>query len=609
MADLPVEPADEAWAQVAEAATWSRPWSRLWQPVPPFDKWFVDGTLNVSVNCVDRHLATRADQVAIFWEGEPGDRRQLTFAELHADVVGLTRALRNMGIGAGDRVALHLGWLPETVTAMLACARVGAAYTIIPAPLPVEGLIERIGHFAPKVVFTQDGAWRRGAILPLKARMDEALSAVPGVESTVVLRRTGVDVPWFEGDRWYHELFSDNRPGTTPGDGGPAELTVDQPLVVEALANRRGRPVSITHAAGRLLLSAAAVHRFGSSEPGVSWIAGDASWLGTQASGVYGPLFWGETTVVYEGALDTPTHDRAWQIIERYGVVTLLLLPSTARMLREWSPSPPPREGVRSVRRFTTLGERVDRGVLQWFAEDVGRGEIQVADGWGQVQLGGAMFFDEPARPDRLPDPGIRIVDPDGRVVTGGETGEVILTRPWAGMVTDVQGEAAEDVIDMHWNRYPLYASGDLARRNEDGRIEFLGRRDEIVSVTGRLVSLTEIRDVIQDHPYVDRADVFEVRPAHGLTSIAAALVLDESLTADIDTAHVAREILEAVREVLGGIARPHRIVILDRFGDELARAERRAALVALIAGGPSRGETSETSWSRVLATAGVPPR
>lgn len=599
-----------AWESVANDAVWSRPWTTIFASHPPFDRWFVDGALNVSVNCLDRHLADRGEQSALLWEGEPGDRRDITYAQLHTDVLSLASSLRAGGLGCGDRVALHLGWIPEAVTAMLACARIGAVYTMIPTPLPVEALAERIENFAPKVVFTQDGAWRRGAILPLKARADEALSAVPGVELTVVVRRTGLDVPWFEGDRWYHELLTEARPGTARGDGSAAELSSDHPLVVEPLANRRGQPVSVTHAGSRLLLSAAIVHRYGSCEPGVPWVAGDASWIVTQTSGIYAPLFWGDTTVMYEGALDTPTYARAWEIIERYRVSTILLTPSAARRLREWTPTPPPQEAVASLRRIATLGERVDRPTLDWFTNVVGRGRITVADGWGQVQLGGVVHYDAPVNAAGMPDPGMLLVDEAGNPVVGDDIGEVVLTSPWAGTASDLQGAAAADVVDVHWHRYPgVYATGDLARYDANGAIEFLGRRDEVVSVTGQLVSLTEIRGVIEDHPFVVRGDVFEVSHPRGSTSVVAAVVLDEQLTAGLDPSQVTAELLDGVREVLGGLARPRRVLIMDRFGDELTRTQRRATLVALIAAREPHDETNVVLWSQVLATAGVNPR
>lgn len=610
MVESPVTPEFAPWQEIADRAEWSRPWTTLHQPDPPFDHWYVGGTLNISVNCLDRHLDVRADQTALLWEGEPGDRLAITYQQLHDDVLRLTRSLRATGLGAGDRVALHLGWIPETVTAMLACARIGAVYTMLPTPLPIEALAQRVENFAPKVVFTQDGAWRRGAILPLKARIDEALSAVPGVELTVIVRRTGVDVPWYEGDRWYHDLLTNVRAGNDPGDDSPAELSSDHPLVVESLANRRGQPVSVTLAGGRMLLSAASVHRYGACEPGVPWVVGDASWIVAQASGIYAPLFWGDTTVMYEGALDTPTYARAWEIIERYQVSTVLLTPSAARMLRDRTISPPRAAAVASLRRIATLGERVDPSIMDWFTRVVGRGRIQVADGWGQVQLGGVVQYDTPVDAERVPDAGMRLVDENGESVSGQATGEVILSKPWAGVAIDVQGIAAGDVIDVHWNRYPgVYATGDLARYGPDGRIEYLGRRDEVVSVMGQLVSLTEILDVIEDHPYIVRADVFEVRQSRGEAAVVAAVVLDPELPDGLDSDHVTSELLDGVRDVLGGLARPRRVVILDRFGDELTRTERRATLVALVAASDPRTETSHVLWSQVLATAGVSAR
>lgn len=610
MVESPVTPEFAPWREIADRAEWSRPWTTLHQPDPPFDHWYVGGTLNISVNCLDRHLDVRADQTALLWEGEPGDRLAITYQQLHDDVLRLTRSLRATGLGAGDRVALHLGWIPETVTAMLACARIGAVYTMLPTPLPIEALAQRVENFAPKVVFTQDGAWRRGAILPLKARIDEALSAVPGVELTVIVRRTGVDVPWYEGDRWYHDLLTNVRAGNDPGDDSPAELSSDHPLVVESLANRRGQPVSVTLAGGRMLLSAASVHRYGACEPGVPWVVGDASWIVSQASGIYAPMFWGDTTVMYEGALDTPTYARAWEIIERYQVSTVLLTPSAARMLRDRTISPPRAAAVASLRRIATLGERVDPSIMDWFTRVVGRGRIQVADGWGQVQLGGVVQYDSPVDAERVPDAGMRLVDENGESVSGQETGEVILSKPWAGVAIDVQGIAAGDVIDVHWNRYPgVYATGDLARYGPDGRIEYLGRRDEVVSVMGQLVSLTEILDVIEDHPYIVRADVFEVRQSRGEAAVVAAVVLDPELPDGLDSDHVTSELLDGVRDVLGGLARPRRVVILDRFGDELTRTERRATLVALVAASDPRTETIHVLWSQVLATAGVSAR
>jgi len=601
----------EEWEQAARHASWMRSWTKVWEPDPPFDHWFVDGQLNVSVNCLDRHLAEHGERIAIYWEGEPGDRRAISYAQLHADVVVLTRALRSIGVGSNDRVALHLGSVPEAFTAILACARIGAVYMTLPTPLPVEALIQRLTDFDPKVLFTQDGAWRRGAIIPLKAHIDDAISAVPGVEKTIVVRRTGVDVNWYEGDLWYHNLFTEARPGAVRADTSaaesPAQLPAEHPLAIEALANRRGHAVSVTHASARLLLCAAVVHRFGSCGTGTSWIAGEASWLATQASGLFGPLFWGQTTVIYEGALDTPNRQRAWDIIERYQVQTLMLSPSAAEILRQSSYEPQTAQRISSLKRFTSVGEQADRSLMQWFADLLGPGTIQVADGWGQIQLGGVICFDSPIDAQNLPDPRLQIVDDDGAPVGSGQVGELVVTAPWAGTVQNVHGEAAQDVVDTHWGRPGgVYATGDLARYDADGGIDFLGRRDEVVPVSGQLVSLTEIRNVLREHPYVQNADAFEVRSQMSRTYVMAAVVIDSQMASGLADNRLRDELLEGVREMIGGLGRPRRVMFVDRFGDELTRSQRRDALAILAAAERRNDAPVRITWSQVLAAAGV---
>lgn len=606
MDDSPTN-AQATWEGASRRADWTRPWTTLRIADAPFDRWFVDGELNVSSNCLDRHLPVRSSRPAIHWEGEPGDRMTITYGELHTRVETLTRALRAAGLAQGDRVALHLAWLPETASIMLACARIGAIYSVIPTPLPVEALAERIRDFEPRFLFTQDGAWRRGSILPLKSRVDEALAAVPGVELTIVIRRTGQDVAWFEGDRWFHDLTTDSRPGAQQEDSSPASLPAEHPLYVEALANRRGDPVSITHGSARLLLMSAMIHRSSAGQDGPTWIAGDAPWIAAQSSGILGPLFWGGETVLFEGALDTPDHGRAWDIVQRYGVESWLMSPSTARLLRDWTASTTRVPGVTSLRHVATIGERADKAVLRWFADDVGQGRIEVADGWGQVQLGGVVRFDRPVAPDGLPDPGLVIVDVDGASVGPATKGEVVLTSPWAGTVIGVHGAEAQQVIDEHWNRFPgRYATGDQAAYDADGNIEFLGRLDEVVSVSGYLVSLTEIREALESHPYVHAADVFEVRHPAAPPSILAVVTLDREMSAVGPVETVTRGLLDDLRETLGGLARPRRILVLDRFGDELSRRQRREAIAAIAIASTQSGASDLLAWTQVVATAGV---
>ena len=586
----------DAWRRVADDLVWATPYRELFVADPPYDDWFVGGELNLAVNCVDRHLATRGDQVAIHWEGEPGDRRAITFRELHAEVVALSRALRGLGTGRGDRVALHLGWLPETVVAMLACARIGAEYTLIPVPLPVEALAQRLDDFNPRVLFTQDGGWRHGAILPLKARSDEALEAASGVEHTVVVRRTGVHVTWFEGDKWYHELV-DAETGQGE-DVDPEPVPADHTVTSAYLANRRGRALTVRHGTANLAVAALAVHRHGVAAGDVYWCVGDLAWLGAQAHGVFGPLLDGCRTVMYEGTLDVPSPDRLWSVVERYGVTSLLTSPSVVRSLRTWS-SAAPAGSTASLLRITTIGERLDDELRDWLAGVIGE-QVTVADGWGQVELSGVVAIDQPVAGDRLPDPGFVVLDEAGAVVPPGTTGEWVMLRPWPGMMRSAE-EPGSDSMASHWHRHPgHYASGDLARRDESGRLEFLGRMDEVVSVSGQLVSLTEVRDVLLEQPFVSHAEVFVLTDPRLGHSVGAAVVLHPGAPAE---AEAIRELQDAVRDLLGGLSRPRTMVLVDRFGHRLDVATCRRALAALAVSGTD--EPLRVTWEQVVAAAG----
>ncbi|MPY77813.1 MAG: AMP-binding protein [Actinophytocola sp.] len=587
------------WAAVADQLDWDKPWTTLYADDGRYGRWFAGGTFNLAVNCVDRHLPERGEHVAISWEGEPGDRRTLTYRQLHDEVVALAGALRTLGVCVGDRVALHMGWLPETVVAMLACARIGAVHTVLPTPLPAEALAERLEDFGPRVLFTQDGAWRHGTILPLKARADEALGAVGGIEHTVVVRRTGVNVAWYEGDRWLHDLVAGTRPGGTAPDTDPVPVDAEHPTLACHLVNRRSRPVSVLHGAATLAASALAMHRTALAEGDVFWCAGDVSWVGAQAHGVYGPLLAGSSAVMFEGTLDVPTRHRTWDIVRRYGVTTLVTTPTVIRLLRGWSRRPPEPDVVASLRRVVMIAEPVDSPLTAWLAEDVGRGEITVADGWGQVQLGGVVSVDVPIDADALPDPGFAIVDADGAELPDGATGELVMRLPWAGTLRDMEGAGAEDVAKRHWHRAGSYSTYDLARRKPDGTLEFLGRLDEVASVSGQLVSLGEVRQVLLDHPFVVAAEVVERADSQLGRSLAAAVVLASDVAADQS---VARDLLDAVRDVLGGLARPRALVFVDRFGDELSADVLRRTLGLLTAGVGE--EPLHLTWQQILAAA-----
>jgi acetyl-CoA synthetase len=617
-----MEPDLRAWLPTFEELPWARRPDAWWTPGERHGRWFEGGRFNVATACVSVHAERTPDAVALRWEGEPGDRRTITYAALEDEVAALARGLRSLGVGVGDVVALHLGWLPETVVAMFACARIGAVHAVVPTPLPAEALADRLTALGASVLFTQDGAWRHGTVLPLKARADEALSAVGGIQHTVVVRRTGIDIGWFEGDRWYHDLVAATRPGRARHTGSASaaprseaaaaassveDLPADHPLLLVSLAHRGGRPVTVSLGGAATVATALAVHRGGVAMGSVLWCAGDGAWLGTQVHGVYGPLAAGETAVVYEGTLDVPTPARAWQLIDRYAVSTLMTTPSVLRSMRSWAGElgQPPR--IASLRRVVSFGEPVDAEIRDWSRRGLASGEVSVADGWGQVELAGITRLDNPVRAGGMPDLGEAIVDRDGRPVPDGQAGELVMTRPWAGLMVGL--DAPSVLVDReYWERVPgAYATGDRARILPGGELEFLGRTDEIVSVSGQLVSLMEIRGLLADHPFVAAVDVIERRDHAGGRYIAAAVVL----TADAaraaaaggrGLAAVARDLGESVRETLGGLAKPRLVMVVDRFGDELRGDERRRALAVIPVG--DLVEPRRVTWAQVLAAA-----
>lgn len=595
----------DRWAEVAGLITWQRPPEELYRPIGPYGEWFTGGRLNVAVNCVDRHLAARGDQPAIHWEGEPGERRTLTYRDLHQETIALAAALRGLGVASGDRVALHLGWLPEAVVGMLACARIGATFTVLPMPLPVEALAERLADFGPKVLLTQDGAWRHGTIIPAKSRADEALTAVHGVEHTVVVRRTGLDVAWYEGDRWLHDLVAQARPGTPPPDAPPADVPADHPAYAVNLANRRGRPVAVVHGTAALLACAIALHRYALSRGGVFWLAGDISWLAAQAHGVFGPLAWGDTAVMFEGTLDVPNHNRLWEVVERYGVATLMTTPSVLARVRGWSDAPPPEPARRALRRVIAVSEPLDASLRCWIASRVLSSDpAAVGDAWGQIELGGVVSVDPPVDPVRMPDAGLTVIDCSGNPVPDGTPGELVLRRPWAGTLRAVEGAGAPDT-GHHWQRRSVYSTGDCAVRRPDGRLEFLGRMDAVVNLSGQLVSLTEVRDVLLEHPFVADAEVVVRAGARTLVACVVPAV------GTVPDAALAGEVLDAVRDTLGGLARPRGVLFVDRFGDELSGTARQRALAA-VAAATGTGVAhlgchhSVVTWEQVLAVPNV---
>ena len=600
------------WTEAAAGLTWERPWSAVYRDDRPGGSWFPDGVLNASVNCLDRHLPERADQVAIHWEGETGDRRSITYGALHAEVVSFADALRGLGVKPGDRVALHLGWLPETVVAMLACARLGAVHGVLPASLPADALADRLSDLAPKVLVTQDGAFRHGLIVPSKSRADEALAAAASVEATVVVRRVGVDVAWYEGDRWYHDLVAAPRPGSrrgpTAAGGEPAPVAADHPLLIVPLAHRRGRPTWIVHRTGGYLVAAATTHRrsLTTRPDDVLWCAAEIAWIGGQSHGVYGPLACGATAVMSEGTLDVPSRSRAWDIIERYRVNALLTTPSVVRNLRQWVETPPAQADLSSLSLIVTAGERIDPETRNWLDFEVGGGRALIANAWGQTELAGLVPVPPssgdaaPTPTVAMPDPGLDVFDADGKPVPAGETGELVLVHPWPGAFLDAEGSPG--TIDTWWSPYPgAYATGDEARRETDGRLTVLGRRDPVVTISGQQVSLIEVAQILDEHPLLTAVDVIAVPDERRGQALCACVVLDPKSEAGEP---LARELRGYVHDALGGLATPQTVAFVEGFPEELPAEVRRRALRLLCTANPAEWFTVTTAQLAAAATA-----
>lgn len=568
------DPVDE-WAEAARRLRWEQPFEAPSIGEGADRRWFPGGTLNGAVNCVDRHLPDRAGQVAMYWEGEPGDRRVLTYGELWTEVVALARALTSLGIAPGDRVAIYAGWIPETVITMLACARIGALHCLVPTALPPEALADRLARIRARLLVTQDAAWRHGTLLPLKARADEALAAVGSVDFTVVIRRAGLDVAWYEGDTWYDE-FQDGRP---PQAGATAAFPADHPLLIVHLADWHGRATGVIHGTGGFLTGVSTLHRAGfMAEPDdVFFCAMELAWTG-QCQGVYGPLAAGATAVMYEGMLDTPRRSRLWEVIERYGVNTLVTVPSVVRNLRRWEATPSDR-ALESLRLIATGGQRLDPASDDWLRKVAARAGATVTDAWGQLELGGLVTLTPPpGGPGSLPDPGLDVVGPDGAPLVDGSPGDLVIRRPWPATFVALEGSGSPD---EYWEARPgVYATKDLARRRPDGTVELLGRRDPVVSISGQLVSLNEVADVLREHPFVQQAEVVKADLEDG-PAIVACVVLDRDAQEAPD---LRAELVGHVKDTIGGLGRPDSIVFVESFPPELPVEQRRSALERLLA-------------------------
>jgi acetyl-CoA synthetase len=557
------------WARQAAALDWAEPWDTVCEWELPFAKWFVGGRLNVAHNCLDRHVASgHGDQVAYFWEGEPGDERRITYSELLSEVQRTANALKELGVGTGDRVAVYLGMVPELPITMLACARIGAAHSVVFGGFTAQSLVDRINDAEATVLVTADGAWRRGSVVPLKATADEALEECPTIRKVLVLRRTGHDVGMRAGrDVWWHDIVP------LQADDCPAEaVDAEHLLYLLYTSGTTGKPKGIMHTTGGYLTQVAFTHRYVFDfhpDDDVYWCAADVGWVTGHSYIVYGPLANRATSVIYEGTPDHPDKDRLWQIVEKYGVTILYTAPTAIRTFMKWGVEYPQRRDLSSLRLLGSVGEPINPEAWVWYWQHIGGGRCPVVDTWWQTETGAIMISPLPGatvlKPGSatfpLPGIGAEIVDDAGSPVGVPGGGYLTLTRPWPSMLRGIWGDP-DRYRQTYWSRFDgRYFAGDGAKRDDDGYFWLLGRVDDIMLVAGHNISTTEVESALVDHPTVAEAAVVGRTDATTGQAIAAFVTLRGGVE---PSEELVDELRDHVARLIGPIAKPKSILFTD---------------------------------------------
>ena len=559
------------WAEQARRLSWStEPTETLDWTNPPFAKWFKDGKLNVAYNCVDRHVeAGNGDRVAIHFEGEPGDSRSLTYAELQREVSKAAHALTELGVHTGDRVAIYLPMIPETVIAMLACARIGAPHSVVFGGFSADALATRINDADARVVITADGGYRKGSASALKPAVDEAL-ARPGTENVrnvLVVQRTGQDVAWTEGrDLWWHDVVD-----RQPEEHTPEAFDAEHPLFILYTSGTTGKPKGILHTSGGYLTQVAYTHHAVfdlKPETDVFWCSADVGWVTGHSYIVYGPLANGATEVLYEGTPDSPHKGRWWEVIQKYGVTIFYTAPTAIRACMKWGDDIPAKFDLSSLRLLGSVGEPINPEAWIWYREHIGAGRTPIVDTWWQTETGAMMISPLPGVTATKPGsaqaalPGIAatVVDDEGREVPDGSGGYLVLTEPWPAMLRTVWGDD-QRYLDTYWSRFEgRYFAGDGAKKDEDGDIWLLGRVDDVMLVSGHNISTTEVESALVSHPSVAEAAVVGATDPQTTQAICAFVILRGG-AAELEQDDLVTQLRQHVATHLGPIAKPQRIL------------------------------------------------
>ncbi|HKE51348.1 MAG TPA: acetate--CoA ligase [Actinomycetes bacterium] len=563
------------WELQARRLSWAEPWQQALDWNAPFAKWFVGGKINLAYNCVDRHVeAGHGDKVAYHWEGEPGDTRTITYADLQREVSKTANALAELGIRTGDRVAIYMPMIPELPIAMLACARIGAPHSVVFGGFSAESLKGRIQDAEAKLVITADGGYRRGAPNALKPIVDDAVKECPTIEHVLVVRRTGQDIGWNEGrDLWWHDTVARQSDQHTP-----TAFDAEHPLYILYTSGTTAKPKGILHTTGGYLTQIAYTHWAVfdlKADTDTYWCTADIGWVTGHSYIVYGPLANGTTSVMYEGTPDTPHKGRFWELVQKYKISILYTAPTAIRTFMKWGDDIPAQFDLSSLRLLGTVGEPINPEAWIWYRENIGHNNCPIVDTWWQTETGSILISPLPGVTETKPGSAMRplpgivadVVDSDGTSVPNGGGGFLVIKEPWPAMLRTIWGDD-QRYVDTYWSRFDgMYFPGDGAKRDDDGDIWLLGRVDDVMLVSGHNISTTEVESALVSHPKVAEAAVVGATDPITGQGIVAFVILRGSVPEDEAAGDaLAKELRDHVATMLGPIAKPRQILVVPEL-------------------------------------------
>ena len=588
---------EKFWGEMANELSWYKKWTKVLRWKLPFAQWFVGGKINVSYNCLDRHLLTwRKNKAAIIWEGEPGDTRTLTYGDLHREVCRCANVLKKLGVEKGDRIVIYMPMIPELPITMLACARIGATHSVIFGGFSAEALKDRINDAQAKLVVTADGGYRRGGVIPLKANVDEALKVSPSVESVIVVNRVGLDVTMDPGrDHWWEALMS-----TTSAECEPEKLDSEHPLYILYTSGTTGKPKGVVHSTAGYLLGCHLTMKyvFDLKDTDTYWCTADIGWVTGHSYIVYGPFSNGATVVMYEGAPNHPEPDRFWSIIEKYKVNIFYTAPTAIRAFIKWGEQWPLKHDLSSLRLLGTVGEPINPEAWMWYNKIIGKGKCPIVDTWWQTETGSIMISPipgvTPTKPGTatLPFFGIQpdVVNKEGKSVPVTQGGYLVIKKPWPSMMRGVYGDP-ERFKKTYWSDIKgVYFTGDGARRDKDGYYWIMGRVDDVINVSGHRLGTMEVESALVSHPYVAEAAVVGKPDEIKGSAICAFVTLEGKRS---PTAQLKEELRLHVAKEIGAMAKPDDIRFTDALPKTRSGKIMRRLLREIAAGGATTGNTT----------------